>query len=146
MSLTNLITNMTPTQIVLSVTLAVVMLSSIALWFTSYRYLLFYFIFGMVFWVVIEGLRWAIQFGFDIPNNFAYIYALVVMIASIVGCLSWLNHLQNKQNNLEKLAQKNDSQPPQPRVDVGHRPMALDTDTNYHEHCVRHRSVSEIQH
>lgn len=112
-----------------------VSLGLIALLFTQYRYVVGYFISGMLYWFVVESLHWAVMNYSLLTDDNAYILAVALSLLPIIGLLGW----QPKKSAKKAYTNAN-------RQQVGQRRFTIEKDTDYHQHYVRHASVTETEH
>lgn len=106
----------------------------VGLMFTSYRYVMGYFVVGMAYWLGVEGLHWLlVQFFPKLTVSDSYVLAVAMSLLPILALVWW----QPRRPTLV------DNSPNQHRVGAGQRPFMLQQDTQFYQHFVRHTSVTE---
>ena len=119
--------------------IALVTVGMLAIAFTPYRFVLGYFILGMVYWIAVEGLHWMVVNASSLTGTDAYVVAIGLSMIPIVFALNWkptYTKSRAKPMSIKSSVQQS----------AGHRPVVLEKDTDFHQNFVRHASVFESKH
>ena len=112
----------------------------LAIAFTPYRFVLGYFMLGMVYWISVEGLHWAVVTLSSLTGTDAYVAAIGLSMIPIVIALN----AKPKFNKAVSQATTNQAMlKSSVQMSAGHRPVVLEKDTDFHQNFVRHASVFE---
>lgn len=129
--------------------LTVAILGMIALLFTSYRKVVGYFLAGMAYWLVVEGLAWGLRASFSLETLNSYVFAVGLSFVPIMMLLTWA---ENRQNNFtfslpktKKIIPAN-PRPTRPSILMaGQRPFLMEQDTDFSQHFIRHSPVFDYE-
>ena len=69
--------------------IALVTVGMLAIAFTPYRFVLGYFMLGMVYWILVEGLHWVVVNISSLTGTDAYVAAIGLSMIPIVIALNW---------------------------------------------------------
>ena len=69
--------------------IGVVMLAILALGFTRYRYVLGYFVLGMLYWLAVEGVQWLLSEIFALESPASYVAAIGFSMLPVLVILVW---------------------------------------------------------
>lgn len=119
--------------------IVLVTVGMLAIAFTPYRFVLGYFMLGMVYWIAVEGLHWTVVQVSSLTGTEAYVAAVGLSMIPLILALSWkptYRKGQNQQAILKSSVQQS----------AGHRPVVLEQDTDFHQNFVRHTSVFDSKH
>lgn len=129
--------------------LAVAILGMIALLFTSYRKVVGYFLAGMAYWLVVEGLAWGLRASFSLETLNSYVFAVGLSFVPIMMLLTWA---ENRQNNFTFSLPKTkktipaNARPTRPSILMaGQRPFLMEQDTDFSQHFIRHSPVFDYE-
>lgn len=139
--------NLNPTSFYAVLTVAI--LGMIALLFTSYRKVVGYFLAGMAYWLVVEGLAWGLRASFSLETLNSYVFAVGLSFVPIMMLLTWA---ENRQNNFtfslpktKKIIPANPC-PTRPSILMaGQRPFLMEQDTDFSQHFIRHSPVFDYE-
>lgn len=139
--------NLNPTSFYAVLTVAI--LGMIALLFTSYRKVVGYFLAGMAYWLVVEGLAWGLRASFSLETLNSYVFAVGLSFVPIMMLLTWA---ENRQNNFtfslpktKKIIPAN-PRPTRPSILMaGQRPFLMEQDTDFSQHFIRHSPVFDYE-
>lgn len=120
-------------SLTLGVLAGVVILGLSVLAFTSYRYVIGYFLVGMVYWLLVEGLHWAVVSLTALTATHAYIAAIALSFLPLWALLSYKPRPKSKPIIPDTAM----------RLRAGQRPFVLEKDTHFYQHCIRHTPVIE---
>ncbi|MGL5253309.1 MAG: hypothetical protein ACRC7U_09270 [Moraxella sp.] len=110
--------------------IGVVMLAILALGFTRYRYVLGYFVLGMLYWLAVEGVQWLLSEIFALESPASYVAAIGFSMLPVLVILVWQPKPRSTSASANLL----------PRH-AGHRPVVLEKDTDFNQKFVRHSAV-----
>lgn len=115
--------------------IGLVVLGMVALLFTSYRFLIGYFMAGMGYWLWVEALHWVVARVLpNLETMDSYFFAFIVSLLPVVGLLVW----QPKQRPSTPIAPTTTA-----LLRAGQRPVVLEKDTDFYQHFVRHSSLTD---
>lgn len=117
---------------ILWIMIAFVVFGGVCLYFTSYRYLLGYFLMGVIFWLLVEGLCWVATTFLGLSLSISYIIALGIVMMVGIWLFSWLSKTSEQLSTRE-------------RIEVGNRPM-MEKNNSFHQRCIRHHATGESHH
>lgn len=132
--------------------LTMIGLAMLALLFTSYRYVVGYFLAGMLYWLGIEALHWLVMAISSLASFHAYILAVALSLIPIMLMLAVKDNLLSlKRFNLsvvgrickrffQLLYRPKAPRQAMPRI-AGQKPFVLEQDTNFTQQFVCHSSV-----
>ena len=106
--------------------------------FTTYRFVVGYFLAGMLYWLWVEGLHWlviAIAPRLEVTDS--YVLAVALSLLPLMGLLA-----RHSRVTRSKLAAQSQTTA---RLAAGQRRFILEKDTNFYQQFVRHSSVTENQ-
>ncbi len=107
-------------------------LGMIALLFTPYRYVVGYFIAGMVYWLIIEGIQRLLVFSFSIPLLYGYMIAIMLTFALFIAI-----YIKMKKSVAHKPNVNNHS--------VADTYKQAEKTETYNQQVIRHRSVLDYE-
>lgn len=130
--------------------LAVAILGMLALLFTSYRKVVGYFLTGMAYWLMVEGLAWGLRASFSLESLNSYVFAVGLSFIPIMMLLIWV---ENRQETLtfslpKTLPKLNKAKTTATRPSIlmaGQRPFMLEQDTDFCQHFIRHSPVFDYE-
>lgn len=139
--------NLNPTSFYAVLTVAI--LGMIALLFTSYRKVVGYFLAGMAYWLMVEGLAWGLRASFSLETLNSYVFAVGLSFVPIMMLLTWAENRQNKFTfSLPKMKKTIPANPRPTRPSIlmaGQRPFLMEQDTDFSQHFIRHSPVFDYE-
>ena len=123
--------------------IVLVTVGMLAIAFTPYRFVLGYFMLGMVYWISVEGLHWTVVTLSSLTGTDAYVAAIGLSMIPIVIELNGKPRFNKaaSQATTNQTMLKSSVQ-----MSAGHRPVVLEKDTDFHQNFVRHASVFDSKH
>lgn len=141
--------------------LALLLLVMAGLSFTPYRYVLGYFLSGMGYWLMIEGLQWLVSSLVTLPLLSSYAWAIGLSLIPLLILLSKFDEVSasatqiNFTQILLKLSHRimtggkalfaRKTAPTLPPAIAGQKPLDIFKDTNYCQHFIQHSPVFEYK-
>lgn len=128
----------------------------VALLFTQYRYVVGYFLAGMLYWLGIEGMQWLLTAISSLNDFHAYILAIALSLIPVMLALAVKDNLISRQNfniqlQLQRFSQfvkslTRSKAPTRPSLrTAGQKPFTLEEDTDFAQHFIRHTPVFDYK-
>lgn len=129
----------------------------LGVWWTRYRYVLAYFVAGMAYWLVVEGVHWGVVRASSLADTPAYVLALAITFVPLAWSVSLPTADMTLPSRSRKPRRRKHTLPfigllkrwqrrarPLPQH-IGERPILLKKDTQFYQRVIRHRPVMDVE-